>query len=133
MRAGFYGHGSVGCLHVRPFVDVGAPGRPQLMRAVAEEVLELVIEFGGVNSSEHGDGLVRSEFNRRFFGPELYAAMREAKRLFDPGNRMNPGKIVNAPAMTDHLRDVALPPRRRSRRACSSTRPAGCAARPTAA
>jgi hypothetical protein len=68
-----------------------------------------VLEFGGVNSSEHGDGLARSEFNRRVFGDALYGAMQETKQLFDPGNRMNPGKIVNAPAMTDHLRDVALP------------------------
>jgi FAD/FMN-containing dehydrogenase/Fe-S oxidoreductase len=109
LTAGFYGHCSVGCLHIRPFVDLTAPGQPDLMRAVAEEVRELVLEFGGVNSSEHGDGLARSEFNRRVFGDALYAAMQETKRLFDPGNRMNPGKIVNAPAMTDHLRDVALP------------------------
>ncbi len=109
LTAGFYGHCSVGCLHIRPFVDLTAPGQPELMRAVAEEVRELVMEYGGVNSSEHGDGLARSEFNRRVFGDALYAAMRETKRLFDPGNRMNPGKIVDAPAMTDHLRDVALP------------------------
>ncbi len=64
LTAGFYGHCSVGCLHIRPFVDLTAPGQPELMRAVAEEVRELVIEFGGVNSSEHGDGLARSEFNR---------------------------------------------------------------------
>ena len=109
LTAGFYGHCSVGCLHIRPFVDLAAPGQPELMRAVAEEVRELVMEFGGVNSSEHGDGLARSEFNRRVFGDALYGAMQETKQLFDPGNRMNPGKIVNAPAMTDHLRDVALP------------------------
>jgi ferredoxin len=81
------------------------------MRAVAEEVRELVLEYGGVNSSEHGDGLARSEFNRRVFGNKLYAAMQETKLLFDPGNRMNPGKIVNAPAMTEHLRDAAQPAR----------------------
>jgi FAD/FMN-containing dehydrogenase/Fe-S oxidoreductase len=109
LTAGFYGHCSVGCLHIRPFVDLTAPGQPEVMRAVAEEVRELVLEFGGVNSSEHGDGLVRSEFNRRVFGDVLYGAMQEAKRLFDPENRMNPGKIVNAPAMTDNLRDPALP------------------------
>jgi FAD/FMN-containing dehydrogenase/Fe-S oxidoreductase len=109
LTAGFYGHCSVGCLHIRPFVDLTAPGQPELMRAVAEEVRDLVLEFGGVNSSEHGDGLARSEFNRRVFGDALYGAMQETKQLFDPGNRMNPGKIVNAPAMTDHLRDVALP------------------------
>jgi FAD/FMN-containing dehydrogenase/Fe-S oxidoreductase len=105
------GHASVGCLHVRPFIDLGAPGQAERMRTVAEEVRELVLEFGGANSSEHGDGLARSEFNRRVFGDQLYAAMQETKRLFDPGNRMNPGKIVDAPAMTDHLRDAARPAR----------------------
>ena len=111
LTAGFYGHCSVGCLHIRPFVDLSAPGQPELMRKVAGEVRELVRQYGGVNSSEHGDGLARSEFNRDFFGDELYAAMQETKRLFDPQNRMNPGKIVDAPAMTDHLRDAAQPPR----------------------
>ena len=111
LTAGFYGHCSVGCLHIRPFVDLSAPGQPEVMRAVAEEVRDLVLEYGGVNSSEHGDGLARSEFNRDFFGDKLYAAMQETKRLFDPQNRMNPGKIVDAPAMTDHLRDVAQPVR----------------------
>jgi FAD/FMN-containing dehydrogenase/Fe-S oxidoreductase len=106
LTAGFYGHCSVGCLHIRPFVDLSAPGQAELMRAVAEEVRDLVLEYGGVNSSEHGDGLARSEFNRRVFGDELYTAMQETKRLFDPDNRMNPGKIVNAPAMTEHLRDA---------------------------
>ena len=99
LSAGFYGHCSVGCLHVRPFVDLTEPGQVATMRAVAEEVRDLVLEFGGVNSSEHGDGLVRSEFNRAVFGDALYAAMGEAKRLFDPDNRMNPGKIVDAPPM----------------------------------
>jgi FAD/FMN-containing dehydrogenase/Fe-S oxidoreductase len=110
LTAGFYGHCSVGCLHIRPFIDLSEPGQPELLRAVAEEIRELVLEYGGVNSSEHGDGLARSEFNRRVFGDGLYRAMQETKGLFDPGNRMNPGKIVNAPAMTDHLRDVAQPP-----------------------
>jgi FAD/FMN-containing dehydrogenase/Fe-S oxidoreductase len=110
LTAGFYGHCSVGCLHVRPFVDLSKPGQAEVMRAVAEQVRDLVLEFGGVNSSEHGDGLVRSEFNRRIFGDRLYAAMQETKRLFDPGNQMNPGKIVDSPAMTEHLRDSAQAP-----------------------
>ncbi|HEY6276273.1 MAG TPA: FAD-linked oxidase C-terminal domain-containing protein [Streptosporangiaceae bacterium] len=109
LTAGFYGHCSVGCLHIRPFVDLAAPGQREVMRAVAEEVRELVLEFGGVNSSEHGDGLARSEFNRRIFGDGLYGAMQEVKQLFDPDGRMNPGKIVNAPPMTDNLRDLAQP------------------------
>jgi FAD/FMN-containing dehydrogenase/Fe-S oxidoreductase len=112
LSAGFYGHASVGCLHVRPFVDLTEPGQLDTVRAVAEEVRDLVIEFGGVNSSEHGDGLVRSEFNRTVFGDALYEAMREVKRLFDPENRMNPGKIVDAPPMTSNVREAAqlVPP-----------------------
>ncbi|MDQ3484968.1 MAG: FAD-binding protein [Actinomycetota bacterium] len=110
LTAGFYGHASVGCLHVRPFVDLTDPAQVATMRAVATEVKDLVAEYGGANSSEHGDGLVRSEFNRSIFGDDLYEGMREVKRLFDPGDVLNPGKIVNAPAMTDNLRDPALPP-----------------------
>ncbi|UIJ57301.1 FAD-binding protein [Amycolatopsis acidiphila] len=113
LEAGFYGHCSVGCLHIRPFVDLTDPGEVATMRAVAEAVRDLVAEYGGVNSSEHGDGLARSEFNRQVFGDPLYEVMREVKRLFDPGNVMNPGKIVDAPSMTENLRDRdALPPAR---------------------
>ncbi|WP_207930453.1 FAD-binding and (Fe-S)-binding domain-containing protein, partial [Streptomyces hainanensis] len=109
--AGFYGHCSVGCLHIRPFVDLTRPEEVATMRAVAEAVKDLVAEYGGVNSSEHGDGLARSEFNREIFGDELYEAMRRVKHLFDPHHVMNPGKIVDAPPMTENLRDRdALPP-----------------------
>ncbi|ALG13393.1 FAD-binding and (Fe-S)-binding domain-containing protein [Kibdelosporangium phytohabitans] len=110
LSAGFYGHCSVGCLHIRPFVDLAVPSEVNKMRAVAEQIKDLVAEYGGVNSSEHGDGLARSEFNREIFGDELYEAMRSVKHLFDPGNVMNPGKIVDAPPMTDNLRDSALAP-----------------------
>ncbi|MBJ7610530.1 MAG: FAD-binding protein [Candidatus Dormibacteraeota bacterium] len=107
--AGFYGHCSVGCLHIRPFMDLTNPAEVATMRVVAEEIRDLVREFGGANSSEHGDGLARSEFNARIFGDELYEAMREVKRLFDPQGLLNPGKIVDAPPMTHNLRDPALP------------------------
>jgi FAD/FMN-containing dehydrogenase/Fe-S oxidoreductase len=112
LTAGFYGHCSVGCLHIRPFVDLTDPVQVRAMRVVAEQVKDLVAEYGGVNSSEHGDGLARSEFNREIFGDDLYEAMRRVKHVFDPDNRLNPGKIVDSPAMTDHLRDPALPPAR---------------------
>lgn len=112
LSAGFYGHCSVGCLHIRPFVDLRRPAEVKTMREVAEAVVDLVIEFGGVNSSEHGDGLARSEFNNRVFGPDLYEAMREVKRLFDPSGLLNPGKMVDAPPMTEHLREARLPPAR---------------------
>lgn len=110
MDAGFYGHCSVGCLHIRPFVDVSDPDEVARMRSVAVAVKDLVREYGGVNSSEHGDGLARSEFNEEIFGPALYGAMQQVKRLFDPEGTLNPGKIVDAPPMTDNLRDAALPP-----------------------
>ncbi|MFI6307540.1 FAD-binding and (Fe-S)-binding domain-containing protein [Amycolatopsis thailandensis] len=111
LEAGFYGHCSVGCLHIRPFVDLTDPVQVDTMRVVAEKIKDLVAEFGGVNSSEHGDGLARSEFNREIFGDELYEAMRQVKKLFDPAGTMNPGKIVDAPPMTENLRDRdALPP-----------------------
>jgi Fe-S oxidoreductase len=109
LRAGFYGHASAGCLHIRPFMDLGRPGQVATLRAVAEEVASLVQEYGGMNSSEHGDGLVRAEFSRKLFGEELYEAMRELKRAFDPENRFNPGKKVDSPSMTDSLREPSLP------------------------
>jgi FAD/FMN-containing dehydrogenase/Fe-S oxidoreductase len=110
LTAGFYGHCSVGCLHIRPFVDLTAPGGVDTMAAVADEIAALVAEFDGVNSSEHGDGRIRSPFNPRVFGDDLYAAFREVKALFDPDGRFNPGVMVDAPPLTAHLRDPALPP-----------------------
>jgi FAD/FMN-containing dehydrogenase/Fe-S oxidoreductase len=105
ITAGFYGHCSVGCLHVRPFIDLSEPGQIETMRTIAEEVLALASEYGGSNSSEHGDGLARTEFNRAIYGDELYGAMQEFKGIFDPSNRMNPGKIVDGVKMTENLRD----------------------------
>jgi Fe-S oxidoreductase len=90
-------------------MDLTRSGAVDTLRAVAEEVCALVTSFGGMNSSEHGDGLVRSEFNRQIFGDELYGAMCSLKQIFDPEGRLNPGKIVNAPRMTEHLREPALP------------------------
>ena len=110
LEAGWYGHASVGCLHIRPFVDLTAPGGVDTMRTVAEEIAELVDAFDGVNSSEHGDGRVRSAFNRRMFGDDLYEAMRRVKALFDPHGRLNPGVMVDAAPITRDLRDPKLPP-----------------------
>jgi FAD/FMN-containing dehydrogenase/Fe-S oxidoreductase len=110
LTAGWYGHCSVGCLHIRPYVDLTEPGAVETMRAVAEEIVDLVADFDGVNSSEHGDGRARSEFNRRIFGDDLYEAFRRVKGLFDPHGRLNPGVMVDSPAMTEDLRDPALPP-----------------------
>lgn len=104
LQAGFYGHCSVGCLHIRPFVDVAKPGEADRMHEVAHEIALLARRYGGVNSSEHGDGLARSEFNRDLFGDELYGAMKQVKHLFDPTGILNPNKIVDAPPMTENLK-----------------------------
>ena len=74
------------------------------MRRITEDVTDLVLEFGGSLSGEHGDGLVRSEWNRKMFGPVVYEAFREVKRAFDPRGLLNPGKVVDAPPMTENLR-----------------------------
>jgi Fe-S oxidoreductase len=110
MTAGWYGHCSVGCLHIRPFVDLTQPGGIEAMASVAEQIVGLVDRYDGVNSSEHGDGRIRSAFNRRIFGDDLYEAFRKVKALFDPDNRMNPGVMVEGQAITENLRDPALPP-----------------------
>src|SRR3954451_12621484 len=109
LRAGFYGHCSVGCLHIRPFLDLSRPDQVELMQRVASEVVDLVAEFDGVNSSEHGDGRIRSPFNRRLFGDELYGAMRVIKRLFDPAGVFNPGVMVDAEPLPIHIRDAEYP------------------------
>jgi FAD/FMN-containing dehydrogenase/Fe-S oxidoreductase len=100
----FYGHASVGCLHIRPVLNLKDRGDVARMRRIAEEVTELVLEFGGALSGEHGDGLARSEWNRKMFGPAVYEAFCQVKRAFDPQNLLNPGRVVHAPAMTDNLR-----------------------------
>ncbi len=97
----WYAHASVGCLHVRPILDMRDGGDVEKMRAIAEEAFAIVREYKGSHSGEHGDGLVRSEFHEAMFGPRVVAAFREVKALFDPEGRMNPGKIVDAPAMDD--------------------------------
>ncbi len=104
VRAAIYAHASVGCLHVRPLINLKDAPQVETMRAIAEAVGELVVEFGGVMSGEHGDGMVRGWFLERFFGPTIYQAFRTIKAAFDPRGLMNPGKIVDAPAMTDNLR-----------------------------
>src|SRR5579864_8114304 len=102
--ASFYGHASVGLLHTRPILELHEPRDVAEMRAIAEEIADLVREFGGALSGEHGDGLSRGEFVEKMFGPTLYAAFRDVKAAFDPEGRMNPGKIVDAPPMTESLR-----------------------------
>jgi FAD/FMN-containing dehydrogenase/Fe-S oxidoreductase len=103
-RAGVYAHASVGCLHVRPVVDLKAEAGVRTFEALAAEVADLVLKYGGALSGEHGDGLVRSPFQEKMFGPVLYGAFRTLKHTFDPQGILNPGKIVDAPPLTASLR-----------------------------
>ena len=102
--AGIYAHASVGCLHVRPVVNLKTEEGVQKFEALANDVANLVLEFGGALSGEHGDGLVRSPFMRKMFGPVIYDAFRTIKQTFDPAGLLNPGKIVDAGPMTANLR-----------------------------
>ncbi len=101
---GVYAHASVGCLHVRPVVNLKTAAGVRQFEAIANDIAELVLEFDGALSGEHGDGLVRGPFMERMFGSELYEAFRTVKRTFDPAGLFNPGKIVDTPPLTANLR-----------------------------
>ena len=102
--AGVYAHASVGCLHVRPVVNMKTDAGLRMFESIATEVADLVLEYGGALSGEHGDGLVRSPFMRKMYGSTLYDAFRTIKHTFDPDGIFNPGKIVDAPPLTENLR-----------------------------
>src|SRR4029077_19915090 len=102
--AGVYAHASVGCLHVRPVINLKTEEGVQRFEEIATEVAGLVLRFGGALSGEHGDGLVRSPFQEKMFGPVLYQVFRDIKRAFDPLHLLNPCKIVDAPPLSTNLR-----------------------------
>ncbi len=100
-RGTWYAHASVGCLHVRPILNLRLDKDRQAMRRIAEEAFTFVREYKGSHSGEHGDGLVRSEFHEAMFGPRLVRAFEDVKDRFDPGHLFNPGKIVRSPKFDD--------------------------------
>ncbi|MDH3640450.1 MAG: FAD-binding protein, partial [Gammaproteobacteria bacterium] len=97
----WYAHASVGCLHVRPVLNLKLEADTKKMRAIAEEAFDMVREYKGSHSGEHGDGLVRSEFHETMFGTRMVRNFAEVKHLLDPNGLMNPGKIVGSPKMDD--------------------------------
>ncbi len=103
-QAAMYAHASVGVIHVRPILDLRQQEDIDRFKGIAEETFQLVVKYKGSWSGEHGDGLVRSPFNERFFGEALYGAFKEVKALLDPLGLMNPGKILDAPPMDHNLR-----------------------------
>lgn len=91
------GHASAGCLHISPVLNLKTAEGLRLMQLLSQAITEAALVHGGTTSGEHGEGLARSHYNERLFGPRLHQAFREVKGLFDPHNLLNPGKIVNAP------------------------------------
>ncbi len=100
-RGTWYAHAAVGCLHVRPVLNLRLDKDVRAMRAIAEDAFAMVREYKGSHSGEHGDGIVRSEFHEKMFGAELVHAFEEVKDRFDPNGLYNPGKIVRAPKFDD--------------------------------
>ena len=103
-EAGYYGHASVGCLHIRPLVNLKKNAGIDTMYQIADEISDLVLEFGGSLSGEHGDGIVRGAWAEKMFGAELVRHFGEVKKLFDPNGIMNPGKVFDTPDMRENLR-----------------------------
>jgi FAD/FMN-containing dehydrogenase/Fe-S oxidoreductase len=97
----WYAHASVGCLHVRPVLNVKQDRDVKTMRAIAEECFDLVQSYKGSHSGEHGDGILRSEFHQQMFGSRIVNAFNEVKSCFDPDNTFNPHKIVQPHKMDD--------------------------------
>jgi len=103
-ETGYYAHASAGCLHVRPVLNLKKAEDIERMRRIADGVSSLAIEFGGAMTGEHGDGIIRSCWLEKMYGPQILQAFREVKRLFDPDNILNPDKIVDPRPMTENLR-----------------------------
>ncbi|MEO8354964.1 MAG: FAD-linked oxidase C-terminal domain-containing protein, partial [Chloroflexota bacterium] len=99
-----YAHASAGCLHIRPILDLKTGRGVSGLRSISEAVLALTLRLGGAMSSEHADGLARSEFLGQTYGSELMDAMRMLKYAADPHGLLNPGKIIDAPKMDVNLR-----------------------------
>ena len=103
-RTGYYAHASVGLLHVRPALNLKTAEGVAQLRRISDRTSELVREFEGAMTGEHGEGLVRSEWIKRLFGSRLLEAFTRIKKAFDPQNIFNPHKIIDPPPMDGNLR-----------------------------
>mgnify|MGYP001461947373 FL=1 len=103
-EAGYYGHASEGCLHIRPTINLKNQEGIDRMIKISDEISDLVKEFDGSLSGEHGDGIVRGVWSEKMYGSKIINSFRELKGAFDPDSIMNPGKIFDTPKMGDNLR-----------------------------
>jgi FAD/FMN-containing dehydrogenase/Fe-S oxidoreductase len=100
----FYAHASVGELHLRPMIDTMTPEGIEKMKIMAEEIAELVGEFRGSLSGEHGDGRARAPYIEKVLGKEMMPVLKQVKEIWDPNYIFNPGKIINAKPIEEDLR-----------------------------
>lgn len=103
-RGIFYAHASAGCLHIRPVINLKSLDGIEAMRGISQAVVELVLQYGGALSGEHGDGRARGEWVSQIYGPELTEAFSVLKQAADPAGILNPGKVVDPPPMDRQLR-----------------------------
>jgi Fe-S oxidoreductase/FAD/FMN-containing dehydrogenase len=103
-EASYYAHASVGCLHVKPVLNLRQAGDVQKMYQIADRISSLALEFGGTMTGEHGDGILRSCWLEKMYGPRIMEAFRKIKKAFDPQGILNPGKIVDPLPMLENLR-----------------------------
>lgn len=108
-KVGYYAHASVGVIHVRPTLNLRQPADVVRLRRIAECTCDLVHRYGGAMTGEHGDGIIRSEWLERMYGPRIVQAFREIKAAFDPENLLNPRKIVDPLPMDERLRAARRP------------------------
>ncbi len=98
--AAYFAHAGAGTLHIRPILNLKEERGIETMQAIADDVTDLVVDHHGSFSGEHGDGMARTVFNRKMYGPDLWDAFKAVKTAFDPGWHMNPGNVVyrNSPS-----------------------------------
>jgi FAD/FMN-containing dehydrogenase/Fe-S oxidoreductase len=102
--ASFYAHAGPGCMHMRPLVDTKSPAGLEEFESLADAVTDLVVEYGGSVSGEHGDGRARTQWNRKLYGEDVWELFRDIKSAFDPDWLLNPGTVCGDHSMTEHLR-----------------------------
>ncbi|MBT5855689.1 FAD-binding oxidoreductase [bacterium] len=108
LKYGIYGHPDVGCLHIRPALDMRDPNDEKKVFEITDAVVQLIKKYGGVVWGEHGRGY-RAEYGPEFFGPDLYELIREVKATFDPKNKINPGKVATPSGSSDQLVSIQSP------------------------
>jgi FAD/FMN-containing dehydrogenase/Fe-S oxidoreductase len=96
-NASFYAHAGPGVLHIRPLVDTKTEAGLETVRSIADQVTDLVVEYGGSVSGEHGDGRARSRWNEKLYGQALWDTFRDLKTAFDPDWLLNPGMVCGDP------------------------------------